>query len=1088
MFQKLIRLKIMSSLLLLFLYSLSTQAQVTMDELSIETQIRLERVPEFKFIQEEANKLGVKVYLFGGTASAFAHYVRWDLEREAGDEKYQAERFDYDFTNIYRGNQDLDIVVDGTAEQAEALQSILKEKYPHFVGDRDAWEVRLLRASIGDKRPLLGDVDFRNQHTDTNSTGMISLNPNPGDGIYRDIMDWDNPRSQFLADIANAQIKYLFNENHSSTQRFLDGNNPPVLSAIRYLAKLTQYEVVGTSEDLSLITRIIAEQDFTQLGSYSKKKVKEFSLKALLNTPDVEFSYDLLNRVGLIDKLFEMDEQGVEDIGSLSWWADKEPLKSFELGQGAGRTAAEIFGKDLIVSHETKSFIAYENITRSTKGRANVFISRDERGVFGESAAYGSGFYTATGLRGAVGSGLTIRFRLHPDAKEDTDFHFIKENGYVVIQNKNAITLIPENMNLGTYGLLKLITSEELKETDLGLLEKFKRKLQRSTNTDEADFKNALDFLNTQLVSLIENERVEILSIIVEYILSQQAWSSYPKIIEYLIDSRLVDQQLVDHVLSKSYWGTRLDWLKLLIRNGHIDMYESFLSLSKESDWGKHPEVAEMFIENIDALEDVLEFVLSSETWSHHPHLIEILINKGDLDGDIVEYVLSKDYWGGEHSKLVDIILERGLADYSIILYVLTQEYSKNHPKWLISLIRRGKHIGLLEKHVLTLPHWREHSEIKPYLRGRDLSFRDISVSAEVDGEVKFSKLYKIFEQFSEDQNQIGFSSYDMEYRLWTKSDNFENWNNLTREVKSIVKEWAEAQSVSKEDIIYRGKWLLQNQSGNRMGFSTSVYIFEFDDGVSVPRIFAFSENDVWQSGIDSVIDYSSVVNLTDEEYRSLMPGKSISGRNSEQDLNGLILDRGSIFDDFVGVFRSFFVTNAEPAIESEQEYSLNRGDGKVQFSYLYEIFEKFSEDQNQAIMLESESNQRIWDEALTLDKVEHLDIRAGEIVLNWVHDRGIAADDIIFRGEWPIQEYSMDGVKMSVSAYVFEYNNGVSEPTFFTFSKTDTWGAQLNLRVEYSQVETLTVEDYENLLPGGALMKSEIFKRELTCKSFLLL
>ena len=29
--------------------------------------------------------MGVKVYLFGGTASAFAHYVRWDLEREAGD-------------------------------------------------------------------------------------------------------------------------------------------------------------------------------------------------------------------------------------------------------------------------------------------------------------------------------------------------------------------------------------------------------------------------------------------------------------------------------------------------------------------------------------------------------------------------------------------------------------------------------------------------------------------------------------------------------------------------------------------------------------------------------------------------------------------------------------------------------------------------------------------------------------------------------------------------------------------------------------------------------------------------------------------
>ena len=159
------------SFLLIFTCLFEAQAQVDPKDLSHAVKKRILRVPEFSFIKEEADKLGVKVYLFGGTASAFGHYVRWDLERERGDKKYQKERFDYDFTNIYRGNQDLDIVVDGTVEQALVLKQILKEKYPHFVGDKESWEVRLLRNQIGRKSALLNDPDFLNQHTDTNSTG-----------------------------------------------------------------------------------------------------------------------------------------------------------------------------------------------------------------------------------------------------------------------------------------------------------------------------------------------------------------------------------------------------------------------------------------------------------------------------------------------------------------------------------------------------------------------------------------------------------------------------------------------------------------------------------------------------------------------------------------------------------------------------------------------------------------------------------------------------------------------------------------------------------------------------------------------------
>ncbi|MEK7355273.1 MAG: hypothetical protein AAB250_02410, partial [Bdellovibrionota bacterium] len=91
-------------------------------KLAKEIASRVDRVAEFKWIHEQAAQDGIRVWLFGGTAAAFAHYVSWDLKREAGDESFQKSRFDYDYTNIFRSTQDLDIVVDGTPEQVSAFR------------------------------------------------------------------------------------------------------------------------------------------------------------------------------------------------------------------------------------------------------------------------------------------------------------------------------------------------------------------------------------------------------------------------------------------------------------------------------------------------------------------------------------------------------------------------------------------------------------------------------------------------------------------------------------------------------------------------------------------------------------------------------------------------------------------------------------------------------------------------------------------------------------------------------------------------------------------------------------------------------
>ncbi len=492
-------MKLLINLTILLLLPFMSFAAVEPIHLSQETYKRISLVPEFKFIQEEADKLGVKVYLFGGTASAFAHYVRWDLEREAGDEKYQAERFDYDFTNIYRGNQDLDIVVDGTAEQAKVLQGILQDTYPHFVGDRDAWEVRLLKEQTGDKLPLLDDPNFLNQHTDTNSTGMIAINATPEEIIYRDLFNWQAHDSSFLNDVASGRINFLFSDQHETTKRFKENLNPPILAAIRYIAKLTQYEVIGTEEDLALVTQIIQEQNLKELSKYSAQKAGEFGLKALLNSPDVEFAWNILEKTGLRLKLLELDQNQVDTVNTLSWWMNKEPLRSRTIEDVSDdpelQTAQDIFGDEpIILSHETNGFIAYENLTRSVSGRVNAFISRE--GVNGEAAVHGEGLYAKIGDSGARGTNLTIRFILAPNAVLNKDF--TQHGDFIVIKNKNAVKLIQEDIGISLIDYIKLLDNGEIKSNDKGLQEKFIRKFNR-LDTSSKEFLDAVDFVMASL-------------------------------------------------------------------------------------------------------------------------------------------------------------------------------------------------------------------------------------------------------------------------------------------------------------------------------------------------------------------------------------------------------------------------------------------------------------------------------------------------------------------------------------------------------------------------------------------------------------
>ncbi len=720
--------------------SSASLAQVETTLLSAETHLRLERVPEFKFIQEEADKLGVKVYLFGGTASAFAHYVRWDLEREAGDEKYQAERFDYDFTNIYRGNQDLDIVVDGTAEQASTLQEILKKEYPHFVGSKEAWEVRLLRTQVGDKLPLLDNPDFLNQHTDTNSTGMIAVNADPGEIIFRDLFDWENPDSIFLNDVAAGRIKFLFSDSHKTTSRFKNGQNPPVFAAIRYLAKLAQYEVDEAEGDLEIIKRIVKETNWSKIknNSYVKHKLEEFGKKVLLNAPDSEYAWNLLEETGLRKRLIEMDGNRISSVESLSWWMSKEPLRTKPLGEGNGKTAAEIFRDhanedgEIVVAHETNSFEAYENITRSSHGAANAFISRDS--VNGEAAAYGNGFYTRLGEKGARGTNLTIRFILNPEAREGTDF--IYDDDFIILKNKSAIMLIQEDLNISITDFLILIDQNSKVLENKGLLEKIERRLMR-IDTGSKEFDDAIDFVKqsyfiddefaSRFPVRIFNEYSKLDFEVLKKLYIQGRYTYLQRVLSSLSDEELFDnhywieqmyikgdkhvrERIAKRVLSDKRWVVDSDLIWSLIGSGS-DATELVKAILLTDEWMHSPEVIEFLIKTGD-YDELIFSMLKTELWANHPSdWRKQLILQGNIDEN-----LSGSLRRGEGIVLnlsreeVSSILRRGYIAEELFQYVFTKD------KWMteegFELLRN--HIGKEEyepyfaAYLLVHKEWRE--------------------------------------------------------------------------------------------------------------------------------------------------------------------------------------------------------------------------------------------------------------------------------------------------------------------------------------------------------------------------------------------
>jgi hypothetical protein len=681
----------------------------TIKELEQGISDRLKRVEEFKFIQEEATKLGVRAYLFGGTAAGYAHYVKWDMQREKGDTRFQKDRFDYDYTNIYRSTQDLDIVIDGNPDQANKLQQALQQKYPHLQGGKTAWEVRLLTQDMGDKQAILNNPDFMNQHTDSNSTGMIEITkPKNGEHVVRDVRDWNAKEPHFLKDVHDGMLHYYFSPLHETTKFAKEGRNPPILSAIRFLTKAFQYELKIRPEDLASIKTIIQEFDpkeFSQ-NAYVAKWVEKNGKKLIQNAINIEYAKNTLDQLGLREKL-----QSIKgDVGtgdSLAWWMNKEPLRTLPIGQGTGKTAKEL-GID-VVAHETNTFLAYESITRAHTGDPNVLISRQN--VPGEAAAHGDGFYTKTGKAGARGTGLTVRFQLDPNAREGHDFTYVAVHDYVVVKNKAALKVIPESLNIGPVEFFKMLSGggeTGLTTSDKGILEKLKRRINAKIHAStDHDIKEIVKIVQSEIQNSSDPDQ----SAAVREWFSLPNSKDHPEFVDIILkkQSPSADDWLVQYVLSQPHWSNHPEFVDQLITKNTVNWDVAFYILSQPH-WKDHPELVEKLIEKGTAYQTIAQHVLSKPHWKNHPEFVKRLIEKGAIDDKIAKFILSAPHWNN-HPELVEQLIEKGTVDTEITKSVLSQPHWANHPQLVERLIKKGTEDKWIAANVLSQPHWKDHPE-----------------------------------------------------------------------------------------------------------------------------------------------------------------------------------------------------------------------------------------------------------------------------------------------------------------------------------------------------------------------------------------
>ena len=422
-------------------------------------------VKEFAAISELASKMNLRVWLAFGSAASFAYHIKFSILAKQEPHKYNKDYEHLAYSNLFRSNQDLDLVLDATPEESIEFQKRLLNEYPYLAGLKIHWDLRTLNYDIGNlgdisyREALLQNWSFAHQHSDSHSLGLIELRPLSDynkSPLVRDARNWDSNKSQFLQDVLDSNLSIYYSNSHAKTERYKNGTNPAYFPAIRALIKASQYNAKINSNGMRALSQMFQSLPRAngKISDFEKKFLARFIPKLFHNSIDLNYTHFLIDALRIRQRLIEIAD--AIDNQDIKWWLQRSPLpnysqKKYSAKHSLAKQIAQQLGvHKIVLMHSFKTFGDYESIIRSPYLQMNAF--REEQIVLGNGIVLKNrGIKTQLMQAGTRLSGYNVIYELKPDAVSEYDFMYFKDKQVFIILNADAVVRVQMQESFHTH-------------------------------------------------------------------------------------------------------------------------------------------------------------------------------------------------------------------------------------------------------------------------------------------------------------------------------------------------------------------------------------------------------------------------------------------------------------------------------------------------------------------------------------------------------------------------------------------------------------------------------------------------------------
>lgn len=420
----------------------ATSAEVTAPVLAREWLRRVKSIPEFAHLADEAERRGVRLYLFGGAATGMAFRVRNQLWQEQGLRTFCRALTSLSFGSLFLPGQDIDVVLRGTKAAVEGFAHWLRTHFP-----KETWDVWTWDRTPGFPKHLKGNSALLLQHTDDWSTVLFELTAKDA---RRAVSDFRAPRRSgkpFLEALLENRIRFLWSERHGETPRAVEGLNPPWIAAIRFLVHRYQFGLDTDAESDARVRAVV--RDFVDGSAPEHDYVREWlaihAPNILRRALDADAADRFLETTGLRGALLRPGTLALMPEEASDWIARRAlPRRDNPAARVLRnpRRAADIPGLHA-VTHVTTDVVALLSLLRTGDGRPNFLVptARDTSanqaghrvlGEGGESLAAiarrGPIVWVTAGETAVAGAkGFAVTFDVDPEALEGRDFYLLDE-------------------------------------------------------------------------------------------------------------------------------------------------------------------------------------------------------------------------------------------------------------------------------------------------------------------------------------------------------------------------------------------------------------------------------------------------------------------------------------------------------------------------------------------------------------------------------------------------------------------------------------------------------------------------------------